>query len=219
MAESKKKDEKKKKFPQSKKAMEHLASSGPHFKFLIEKVGSPKLFYSHERGVFEAFASSITYQQLHGKAAATILQRFVTLHSKDGSFPHPELVLKSSLEQLMTCGLSRAKATAILDLAQKVSEGIVPEREQTESMSNEELIAAFTQVRGIGRWTVEMFLIFTLGRTDVFPSLDFAVRKGYVKTFKKRKDPSPKELDKISAKWAPYRSIAAWYFWRAMDGK
>lgn len=208
-----------KKFPQSKKAMAHLASTSPHFKLLIEKVGPPKLFYSHQRGVFEALASSITYQQLHGKAAATILQRFIDLHSQDGSFPHPEYVLKSSIEKLRTCGLSGAKATAILDLAQKVSEGLVPERAQTETMTNEELIAAFTQVRGIGRWTVEMFMIFTLGRTDVFPSLDFAVRKGYVKTFKKRKDPSPKEFDKISAQWAPYRSIAAWYFWRAMDGK
>ena len=161
-------------------------------------------------------AESIVYQQLSGKAAATIFGRVRALYPRRKWFS-PQLVLATPDEKLRAAGLSRNKSAAIKDLAAKTLDGTIPTKAAFHRMSDEEIIARLTTVRGIGRWTVEMMLLFDLGRLDVWPVDDYGVRKGYAKTFGKRKLPKPKELHARGEKWRPYRSVAAWYFWRALD--
>jgi len=206
-----------KRHPNSKLATEYLAKSHPKLKALIKRIGPPTLTYHFEKEVFEALSSAIIGQQLHGKAAETIRNRFISLYSKTGTYPPAKWVLNTPHETLLTAGLSNAKARAIRDLAERAIQGRIPNRKKAELMSDAELIEALTQVKGIGRWTVEMFLIFTLGRPDVWPVHDFAVRKGYVSVFKISKALTPKELDKIGERWRPYRSMLAWYMWRATE--
>ncbi len=165
---------------------------------------------------FEALAESIAYQQLSGKAAATIWGRVRALFPK-GKRLDPALVVKMPDRKLRAAGLSRAKVAALKDLAAKTLEGVVPTARALAKMSDEEIIERLVQVRGIGRWTVEMLLLFDLGRPDVWPIHDYGVQKGFAKTFGKRKIPTPKQLLKHGEKWRPYRSVAAWYFWRALD--
>jgi 3-methyladenine DNA glycosylase/8-oxoguanine DNA glycosylase len=165
---------------------------------------------------FDALAESIAYQQLNGKAAATIWNRVRALYPK-AKWLDPEKVLATSDERLRAAGLSRAKTAALKDLAAKTIDRTVPSGRALLRMSDDEIIARLTQVRGIGRWTVEMLLLFDLGRPDVWPVDDYGVRKGFAKTFGKRKLPTPKQLMNIGEKWRPYRSVAAWYFWRALD--
>jgi DNA-3-methyladenine glycosylase II len=165
---------------------------------------------------FDALAESIAYQQLNGKAAATIWGRVRALYPKS-KWLDPVKALGTPDEMLRAAGLSRAKTAALKDLAAKTIDGTVPSGRALLQMSDEEIIARLTQVRGIGRWTVEMLLLFDLGRPDVWPVDDYGVRKGFAKTFGKRKLPTPKELMKYGEKWRPYCSVAAWYFWRALD--
>ena len=165
---------------------------------------------------FDALAESIAYQQLSGKAAATIWGRVRALYPKK-KYLDPKRVLKTPDEKLRAAGLSRSKTAALKDLAAKTLDGTVPTARQLARMSDEEIIARLTTVRGIGRWTVEMLLLFDLGRPDVWPVHDYGVRKGFAKTFRKRTLPTPKQLIKHGEKWRPYRSVAAWYFWRALD--
>jgi 3-methyladenine DNA glycosylase/8-oxoguanine DNA glycosylase len=165
---------------------------------------------------FEALAESIAYQQLNGKAAAKIWRRVRALYP--GRYLNPKLLLATPDEELRTAGLSHSKIAAFKDLAAKTIDGTVPSRRALLRMSDEEIIALLTTVRGIGRWTVEMFLLFDLGRPDVWPVHDYGVRKGFAKTFRRRKLPAPKQLLKFGERWRPYRSVAAWYFWRALDG-
>jgi 3-methyladenine DNA glycosylase/8-oxoguanine DNA glycosylase len=165
---------------------------------------------------FDALAESIAYQQLSGKAAATIWKRVRALYPK-GKWLNPAKVLATPDEMLRAAGLSRAKTAALKDLAAKTIDGTVPSGRALIRMNDDEIIARLTQVRGIGRWTVEMLLLFDLGRPDVWPVDDYGVRKGFAKTFRKRKLPTPKQLTKHGEKWRPYRSVAAWYFWRALD--
>jgi len=159
---------------------------------------------------------SIAYQQLSGKAAATIFGRVRALYPKRKWFS-PELVIATPDERFRAAGLSRSKTIALKDLAAKTIDGTVPTRAALDRMSDKEIIARLTTVRGVGRWTVEMLLLFNLGRLDVWPVDDYGVRKGYAKTFRKKELPKPKELDAIGERWRPYRSVAAWYFWRALD--
>jgi 3-methyladenine DNA glycosylase/8-oxoguanine DNA glycosylase len=165
---------------------------------------------------FEALAESIAYQQLNGKAAASIWNRVRALYPKRKRLD-PAKVLATPDETLRAAGLSRAKIAAIKDLAAKTLDGTVPSSRALLRMSDDEIVARLTTVRGIGRWTVEMLLLFDLGRPDVWPVGDYGVRKGFAKTFGKRKLPTPKQLMKHGEKWRPYRSVAAWYFWRALD--
>ncbi|HEY0368455.1 MAG TPA: DNA-3-methyladenine glycosylase [Chthoniobacterales bacterium] len=165
---------------------------------------------------FDALAESIAYQQLSGKAAATIWGRVKALYPRR-KWLDPKEVLATPDEKLRGAGLSGSKTRAIKDLAAKVLDGTVPTAAALAKMNEDEIIERLTQVRGIGRWTAEMLLLFELGRLDVWPIHDLGVRKGYAKTFRKRKLPTPKELEKIGEKWRPYRSLAAWYFWRALD--
>ena len=165
---------------------------------------------------FDALAESIAYQQLSGKAAATIFGRVRALYPKR-KWLDPEQLLATPDEILRAAGLSRAKTAALKDLAAKTIDGTVPTGRALIRMSDDEIITRLTAVRGIGRWTVEMLLLFDLGRPDVWPVDDYGVRKGFAKTFGRRKLPTPKQLMKFGEKWRPYRSVAAWYFWRALD--
>jgi DNA-3-methyladenine glycosylase II len=165
---------------------------------------------------FDALAESIAYQQLSGKAAATIFGRVRALYPKR-KWLDPEQLLATPDETLRAAGLSRAKTAALKDLAAKTLDGTVPVGRALIRMSDDEIIARLTTVRGIGRWTVEMLLLFDLGRPDVWPVDDYGVRKGFAKTFGRRQLPTPKQLMKFGEKWRPYRSVAAWYFWRALD--
>src|SRR5215467_4313615 len=165
---------------------------------------------------FDALAESIAYQQLSGKAAATIWKRVRALYPRR-KYLDPRLVLKTPDGKLRGAGLSRSKIAAIKDLAAKTIDGTVPTARALAKMGDEEIIERLIQVRGIGRWTVEMLLLFDLARPDVWPVDDYGVRKGFAKTFRKRKLPTPKQLLKQGEKFAPYRSVAAWYFWRALE--
>jgi DNA-3-methyladenine glycosylase II len=197
-------------------AHRHLAASDPRMAALIARA---RRFETSSGGVvrpFEALAESIAYQQLSGKAAATIWGRVRALYPRRKNLD-PKLVLETTDEALRAAGLSRSKVIALKDLAAKTLEGVVPTARALARMSDDEIIERLTQVRGIGRWTVEMLLLFDLGRLDVWPVGDYGVRKGFAKTFGKRKLPAPKQLMKLGEKWRPYRSLAAWYFWRALD--
>jgi DNA-3-methyladenine glycosylase II len=195
---------------------QHLAATDPRFAALIAETRPFILPQLKLVRPFDALAESIVYQQLSGKAAATIFGRVRALYPRRKWFS-PELILATPDEKFRAAGLSGSKTAAIKDLAAKTLDGTVPTGTALDRMSDEEIITRLTTVRGIGRWTVEMMLLFDLGRLDVWPVDDYGVRKGYAKTFRKKKLPKPKELHVIGEKWRPYRSVAAWYFWRALD--
>src|SRR5438552_2256157 len=197
-------------------AHQHLSASETRMAALIARSRRYEIKPAVSIRPFDALAESIAYQQLNGKAAATIWSRVRALYPQR-KWLDPEKVLATSDDLLRGAGLSRAKTAAIKDLAAKTIDGTVPSGRALLRISDDEIIARLTQVRGIGRWTVEMLLLFDLGRPDVWPVDDYGVRKGFAKTFGKRKLPTPKELMKHGEKWRPYRSVAAWYFWRAQD--
>ena len=194
----------------------HLAATDPRMAALIKR----SLRYNVKPGrlvrPFDALAESTAYQQLNGKAAATIWKRVRALYPRS-KYLDPRRVLETPDQKLRGAGLSRNKVAAIKDLAAKTIDGTVPSARGLAKMSDEEIIARLITVRGIGRWTVEMLLLFDLGRPDVWPVDDYGVRKGFAKTFGKRKLPKPKQLMKLGEKWRPHRSVAAWYLWRALD--
>src|SRR6266481_10030580 len=199
-------------------ALEHLSQADRVLGKLIQKVGPCRLKPKSRRSPFESLVQSVAYQQLNGTAAATILGRDKALYP-NRRFPTPEDLLATSDEKLRAAGLSRAKTAAIKDIAQKTLEGIVPTSRAISKLSNEEIIERLTAVRGVGPWTVEMLLIFTLGRADVLPVTDYGVRKGFAVTYGWKELPSPKELLEEGEKWKPHRTTAAWYFWRALELK
>jgi DNA-3-methyladenine glycosylase II len=181
---------------------------------LIERNGAPTLKHARrtEAGYFAELAEAIAYQQLAGKAAAAIWGRFRAL--VEGELT-PESVLALPEEAMRGAGLSGAKTASIRDLAAKVADGTVP-FDGIHERSDEEIVERFVQVRGIGRWTAEMFLIFTLRRLDVWPVDDYGVRKGYMLAYDLEEMPKPKELMALGERFKPYRTIAAWYCWRAV---
>ena len=197
-------------------AHRHLASTHPRMAALIARSLPYNVKPARSIRPFDALAESIAYQQLSGKAAATIFGRVRALYPRR-KYLDPEKTLATPDEAFRAAGLSRNKIAALKDLAAKTIDGTVPSSRAIIRMSDEEIIARLIAVRGIGRWTVEMLLLFDLGRPDVWPVDDYGVRKGFAKTFGRRKLPTPKELMKFGEKWRPYRSIAAWYFWRALD--
>lgn len=199
-----------------KLAIDHLAGTDPRFAALIARVRPFDVVAQPLVRPFDSLAESIAYQQLSGKAAATIFGRVRALYPKR-KWLDPKLVLATSDETLRACGLSRSKTAALKDLAAKTLDGTVPSGRALVRMSDDEIIERLTTVRGIGRWTVEMLLLFELGRLDVWPVADYGVQKGFAKTFGRSKLPTQKQFLKIGEKWRPYRSVAAWYFWRALD--
>src|SRR5882724_11400179 len=198
----------------SRLAILHLSDADPRFAALIRRVGRPKLPVYRGRELYEALIRAIAHQQLHGKAAEAILGRFMTLYTGDG-FPPPERVLNTKDIDLRGCGFSAAKLASIQDICAKTLDGTVPTRRQATRLSDEALIERLITIRGVGRWTVEMLLIFTLGRPDVLPVDDFGVREGYRVAYGRRARPTPKALRALGERWKPYRSVAAWYLWRA----
>lgn len=191
----------------------HLRDAHPRMADLIDRVG-PCTLTVHTLPPFEALVQSIVYQQLNGRAAATILGRVVAIYAPK-AFPSPQDFLATPDETLRAAGLSRAKTAAVKSLAEHALQGTVPTRAQARRLSNDVLIERLIQVRGIGRWTVEMFLIFGLSRPDVWPVLDFGVRKGLGRAFGKRSMPTPKQALPYGRKFSPWGSLAAWYCWRA----
>jgi DNA-3-methyladenine glycosylase II len=198
----------------SKRAFEHLRRDQVMAR-LIDRVGPVKL-RPRRLPPFEALTHAVIHQQLSGKAAGTILGRFRGLFDEDG-FPTPEAVLQASPERLRSAGLSRPKATYVLGIAQKAVDGHIPTLAECERMTDEENLAQLIQIKGIGRWTAEMLLIFNLGRPDVLPVDDLGVRKGFQFAYGKRKLPEPEQLARYGVRWAPHRTTAAWYLWRAAD--
>lgn len=197
-------------------AHRHLALSDPRFAELIGRSRRYKVATGRTVRPFDALAESIAYQQLSGKAAATIWRRVREIFGTP-KFLDPQKIVDTPDGSFRAAGLSRNKTLALKDLAQKALDGVVPTARALKKMSDEEIIDRLITVRGIGRWTVEMLLLFELGRPDVWPIHDLGVQKGFAKTFGKRKLPTPKQLQKLGEKWRPYRSVAAWYFWRALD--
>jgi DNA-3-methyladenine glycosylase II len=197
-------------------AVEHLRRSDKTLARLIKKVGPCKMKPHTRRTPFVALVTAVTHQQLNGTAAQTILKRFLALFPGK-RFPSPEDVLAMPEDRMRTAGLSRAKTAAIKDIAAKTVEGVIPSSRAITKLSNEEIIERLTSVRGVGPWTVEMLLMFTLGRFDVLPSTDYGVRKGFAVTFGWKELPTPKELLEHGERWRPHRSTAAWYLWRALE--
>lgn len=197
-------------------AATQLAETDAVLAKLIRKVGPCTLRPRQRRQPFEALVQSVAYQQLNGTAARTIFSRFKALFP-GRRFPGPEEVLAMPAPRLRSAGLSRAKVAAIRDIAAHTLSGVVPSRRATRSLSDEEIVERLTAVRGVGPWTVEMFLIFSLGRPDVLPATDYGVRKGFAVTYGWKDLPKPKELLAFGERWRPHRTTAAWYFWRALE--
>jgi len=179
----------------------------------IERIG-PIKHKARRLSPFHSLIRAIIHQQLSGTAARTILGRFRALFP-GGDFPTPEQVLATPPETLRSAGLSRPKLAYILDLASKTIDGVVPGLEEVDELTDDELIARLTQIKGVGRWTVEMMLIFDLARPDVLPVHDLSIRKGFKAVFRKRKLPEPETIQKYGERWKPHRTTAALYLWRA----
>lgn len=197
-----------------KKAVAHLKKVDPVLAAVIERVGVYRGWPPSNGSHFDAVCRSIVFQQLSGKAAGTIHGRFQGLYG--GRAPRPEELATTPDDQLRAVGLSRQKSAYLKDLGARVASGELP-IETLHELSDPEVIAALTQVKGIGRWTAQMFMMFRLGRPDVLPDLDLGVQKAIRKAYGLRKLPTPEKVLKIGAKWAPYRTIASWYLWRSLD--
>jgi DNA-3-methyladenine glycosylase II len=183
---------------------------------IIQAAGPYRLKADLEGTPFQALAHAIAHQQLHATAANNILKRFIDTVG-GGTFPTPEQVLAAPNAVLRAAGFSTAKTASLKDLAAKTLEGVVPTRAELLALDDLAIIERLTQVRGIGRWTVEMMLMYQLGRPDVLPVDDFGVRNGFRLAYGLRKMPAPKALAAFGEKWAPHRSAAAWYLWRAVE--
>src|SRR5215216_978407 len=197
-----------------RKAVAHLKKVDPRLAQVIEKLGPYKGWPPSDGTHFDAVARSIVFQQLSGKAAGTIHGRFQGLYG--GRTPLPSELASTSDEQLRAVGLSRQKSAYLKDLGARVATGQLS-IETLHELTDEEVITALTQVKGIGRWTAQMFLMFRLGRPDVLPDLDLGVQKGIQKAYHLRKLPTPERVKKFGAKWAPYRTVGSWYMWRLLD--
>ena len=197
-------------------ALRYLRRGDPVMAQLIRQAGPYSV--SPERGVgpYEALIQAVAHQQLTGKAAKTILGRFYALYGAQ-CCPEPARLVDTADEALRGCGFSRAKSAALKDIAAKTLDGTIPPRRALARMNNEAIIERLVEARGVGRWTVEMFLMFTLGRPDVLPVDDYGIRLGYKIAYGKRTLPKPKALAKFGERWAPYRTTASWYLWRAVD--
>ncbi len=194
-------------------AVRHLSRDAA-LKPLIRRVGPPRLSVE-KRSPYEALVRAISHQQVHGRAAEAILGRFIAVFPPP--FPQPADVLNTREHVLRECGFSASKVAAIRDICAKTLDGVVPTRRAATRLADAELIDRLTTIRGVGRWTVEMLLMFTLGRPDILPVDDFGVREGYRLLHALEEQPKPRALAAIGEAWAPFRSTAAWYLWRAAD--
>ena len=198
------------------RALSHLRASDAELGRLIDGVGPFALQLPGGRQHVQALAEAIVYQQLAPRAAATIFQRFCALFPGAPRCPTPEHVVGVP-EALRAAGLSGAKELAVRDLAQRSVDGEVPTLVEAREMDDEAIVERLVRVRGIGRWTAEMFLIFTLGRPDVLPADDYGLRRGFQLAFETATMPTRQEVAERGARWAPYRTVASWYLWRARE--
>ena len=195
------------------RAINHLKKSDPVLAAIIERIGPCRMEFGEP--TFHSLAEAILYQQLNGKAAVTIFNRFTDLA---GNPLTPAGILKLTDAQMRGVGLSRQKTAYLRDLSEKTQAGLL-EFERMPEMTEEEVIAHLTQVKGVGVWTAHMFLMFTLRRPDILPTGDYGVQAAIKQHYKKRKWPKPDVMQKIAKPWAPYRSIACWYLWKSLDVK
>lgn len=196
-------------------AVGHLRSQCGRLGQAIDRIGPLQLRVADERSLFEALAAAIVYQQLSGKAAATIHGRFTALF--EDAEPAAERALQLGYEPLRGAGLSHNKALAVLDLADRAAGGSLPPLQRIGRLDDAAVVENLCQVRGIGPWTAQMFLIFNLGRPDVMPATDLGVQKGVQAVYRMRKLPAPGQVMQRTRHLAPFRSAASWYFWRAAD--
>jgi 3-methyladenine DNA glycosylase/8-oxoguanine DNA glycosylase len=203
------------------RAAKKLSAIDPAMARLIESVGPCKLRRQDTKSTFEALTRSIVYQQLSGAAAATILARTHALFAggdpESGRFIQPEDIVGASDAQLRSAGLSRPKIRALRDLAEKTLARTLPTLEEMIELHDDQIVDRLTSVHGIGRWSVEMLLIFRLGRPDVLPGSDYGIRKGFARAFKKRELPSVEQVMRRGERWRPHRTVASWYLWRANE--
>jgi 3-methyladenine DNA glycosylase/8-oxoguanine DNA glycosylase len=197
-------------------AVAHLRAGDDLLAGAMDRVGLFTLELRPIKNLFEALLRSIIYQQLHGKAAASIHARVIAQLAAHGGTT-PEALAKVSDAALRGAGLSANKLLALRDLARKCREGTVPTLREAHRLSDAELVTRLTEVRGIGPWTVHMLLIFYLGRPDVLPTGDLAIRAAFKKIYRKRRDPTPEVIIRHARRWQPYRSVACWYLWRSLD--
>jgi DNA-3-methyladenine glycosylase II len=195
-------------------SVRHLKRVDPILARVIEQVGPCRIALRTDGTHYHALTRAIVFQQLSGKAAGTIFGRFNALYPANS--PTPEAVLATSDEQLRAVGLSRQKVGYMRDLSLKVTTGDLP-LDAVEHMADDDLIAHLVQVKGIGRWTAQMFLMFRLGRPDVLPELDLGIQNAIRKAYRMRKRPTPKQVKRIGAKWSPHSSVASWYLWRSLE--
>jgi DNA-3-methyladenine glycosylase II len=193
-------------------ATEFLSQLDQDWAQLILQVGACELTLKSEREPYEALVRAVAYQQLHTKAGDAIIKKLTA--NFDAIFPNAEQLLSTEFETLRACGFSGRKIETIKGIAQGAMEGMVPSRKLADTMSDEVLIDTLVRLKGIGRWTVEMMLIFTLGRQDILPADDFAVREGYKRLKGLQEPPKPKVLAELGKAWQPYRTVASWYLWR-----
>ena len=199
------------------RAVAYLRASDPTLARVIDAVGPFALDLKQTSSVFAALAEAIVYQQLTAKAAATIFGRLCALYPRAPGGPTPAHILRSSEAQLRGAGLSGAKLLALRDLARRTAAGEIPTLAELQGMEDAAIIERLTTVRGVGRWTAEMFLIFRLGRPDVLPVDDYGIRQGFAIACRARELPTRQILEKRGARWQPYRTIASWYLWRAVE--
>ena len=195
-------------------ALKHLSAVDPVMRRLIREIGPCQLVPEPGRSPFQSLVQAVAHQQLHGAAANTILARFKKLFPRR-RFPRPEDLAGVTDVQIRACGFSLPKIRALRDIAEKTLSGVVPSSRQIRRLSDDEIIARLTAVRGVGRWTAQMLLIFQLGREDVLPADDFGVRNGFRIAYQKRGLPKPGVLLRFGKRWRPHGTTAAWYLWRA----
>jgi DNA-3-methyladenine glycosylase II len=199
--------------PIARRARSHLRRVDPVMGKVMDAVGPYRPADRTSGSHFYSLIRAIVFQQLSGKAATTILNRFLALFP--GGEPTPEAILALSDEQMRAVGMSRQKSAYLRDLAHKVQGGALP-LDHVDTLKDADLIAYLVQVKGIGKWTAQMFLMFKLGREDVLPDLDLGIQNAIKRAYRKRKV-TPKDVLRIGAKWSPYSSIACWYLWRSLD--
>ena len=198
----------------STRALKHLRAADPKLGAVIDRVGRYRPGYSTEGTHFDAVERSIVYQQLSGAAAGTIHGRVMAMYG--GASPTPAQLLRTPVEKLRAAGLSGRKVEYVHALARQVADGVLP-IETLHELDDDAVIAALTQVKGIGRWTAQMFMLFRLKRPDVLAELDLGLQKGLQKVHGFRTLPTPKRLAQVGERWAPYRSVASWYLWRSLE--
>ncbi|MGE0386776.1 MAG: DNA-3-methyladenine glycosylase [Gammaproteobacteria bacterium] len=195
-------------------ALAHLRLADPVLARHIDRVGPFRMKLQAAQSPFLALAEAIVYQQLSGKAAATI---FARMQAALGGCVEPRTLLAATDDCLRGAGLSRPKLMALRDLAHHGDSGRIPDLRRLQSMDDEAIVECLTQVRGVGRWTVQMLLMFRLGRPDVLPADDYGIRKGFAVAFRRRELPDRATVERRGARWKPWRTVASWYLWRAVD--